>query len=134
MVPHPQKDFSGKCPTYANKWIIAFKTYFNYYTTHPLDCSIADYRTILKKIMTQTVAASARHVGASYADFMGIQISTIAEYLGHTGLSNVETYIHKDWKTTITFDGLLQKFDDIYGKPDQLLEISFHPGCVKGRC
>ena len=105
-----------RCPTYANEWIVAFLTYYRHYGRHPLECSIADYRTQLKRILKETVAASARHVGASYAFSVGVSHHTIAEFLGHVGSALVEVYIHKDWKSTATFEVLLRKFEELYGK------------------
>ena len=85
---------------------------------------------VQREIHICVYAPSASHVGASYADFMGIQISTIAAYLGHSGLSTVEMYIHKDWITTITFDALLHKFEEIYRKPKPQVEIPAHTRAV----
>ena len=104
-----------RCPTYATEWIQAFIIYWRHAQGHPLNVSIAEYRKSLKVMLNETVAASARHVGASYAHSCGIAHGTISDFLGHKSITTVEVYIHYNYKTTKTFHDCLQQFQQVEG-------------------
>ena len=103
------------CPEWATPWIVAFKTFYKDHG-HPLNMPISEYRASLRDLLDGAVAASARHVGASYAYFMGKSFTTISAYLGHKTQNTVETYVHFSWQTSVHFHDLLEKHEEYYGK------------------
>ena len=105
-----------RCPTWASEWIQAFCIYYKREGVHPLNVSIPEYRKALKLMLNDTVAASARHVGASYAWFVGTAHTTISDFLGHKSMATVEVYIHRNYKCTKSFHDILQKFVECYDK------------------
>ena len=105
-----------RCPTWATPWVQAFLMYTADNRSHPLTCTVAEYRKCLKRLLDGSVAASARHVGASYAHSEGSSHSAISEFLGHKGAGTVETYIHYDYIPGINFFQLLHDFEELYGK------------------
>jgi hypothetical protein len=102
-----------RCPTYATEWITAFKIFWRHTHGHPLNVSIPEYRKWLRMMLNDTVAASARHVGASYAHYFGIAHGTISDFLGHKSITTVDVYIHHNWKTHKTFHDCLMKFQEV---------------------
>ena len=111
--PVKRDSWIRRCTSYATEWIVAFRIYWRAYHGHPLNVSIPEYRKALKLMLNDTVAASARHVGASYAHFLGIAHGTISDFLGHKGIATVEVYIHYNYATTKTFHDCLLQFQQV---------------------
>jgi hypothetical protein len=92
-------------PPHANDWVEAFSQLA--VGEHPLLGHSHDYyrRTIQRVLACPT--ASARHVGASYCNSIGMAVSDISRALGHTAATVTEIYVHPGWMNNTTFSELL---------------------------